>query len=200
MRTEHSIDALFPKTRQAILAATFLEPQKWWYMRELARHLRLTPSSLQRELDHLVRGGILRQKHEGKHVYFQAVADSPIFEELRGLILKTVGLADVIRRALRPFADYIEWAFIYGSIARAQEHGASDVDLLIIGKVGLAAISSPLRKAEEKLHRAVNPTIYTVDQLKRKVRSKDPFLTTVLGSKKIFLLGDTREFDKAVGR
>jgi len=64
MRTERSIGALFPKTRQAILAATFLEPEKWWYMRELARHLRLTPSSLQRELDHLVRGGIQSQAEE----------------------------------------------------------------------------------------------------------------------------------------
>jgi len=72
MRTSASIDALFPKTRQAILAATFGEPRRWWYMRELARHLRLTPSSLQRELASLVRGGILVQKREGKHVYFQA--------------------------------------------------------------------------------------------------------------------------------
>ncbi len=194
------MDALFPKTRQAILAATFREPQKWWYMRELARHLRLTPSSLQRELDHLVRGGILRQKHEGKHVYFQAVTDSPIFEELRGLILKTVGLADVIRGVLKPFADRIQWAFIYGSIARAEEHGASDVDLMIIGRVGLAAISSPLRKTEQKLHRAINPTIYTADQFKSKIKANDQFVTTVLRSKKIFLLGDAREFDKAVGR
>src|SRR5207247_9675642 len=104
MRTSATIDALFPKARQAILAATFGEPQRWWYMRELARHLRLTPSSLQRELASLVRGGILLQRRQGKHLYFQAATASPIFQELQGLIPKAVGLRDVIRAMLNPMA------------------------------------------------------------------------------------------------
>jgi DNA-binding transcriptional ArsR family regulator len=199
MRTSASIDALLPKTRQAILAATFGEPQRWWYMRELARHLRLTPSSLQRELASLVRGGIILQKREGKHVYFQAATESPIFHELQGLILKTVGLVDVIRDALRPLADRIEWAFIYGSIARAGEHSASDVDLMIIGHVGLAGVSSPLRKAERRLGRAVNPTTYTTDEFAAKVKSNHHFITTVLRSKKLFIFGDSREFGRTFG-
>jgi uncharacterized protein len=152
MRTAPSIDALFPKTRQSILAATFGEPQRWWYMRELARHLRLTPSSLQRELASLIRGGILIQRREGKHVYFQAAADSPIFQELQGLILKTVRLADVIRDVLKPLANRIQWAFIYGSVARSDEHSGSDVDLMLIGQVRLSDVSSPLRKAERRLN------------------------------------------------
>src|SRR3989441_11514589 len=114
MRTILSVNALFAKTRQAILAATFGEPQRWRYMRELARHLRFTPSSLQRELASLVRGGILVQKRDGKHVYFQAATESSIFQELQGLILKTVGLADVVRDALKPLSDRIRWAFVYG--------------------------------------------------------------------------------------
>src|SRR2546426_9040055 len=154
MRTRTSLDVLLPKTRQAILAATFLDPQRWWYMRELARHLEVTPSSLQRELDSLVRGGILRQKREGKHVYFRAATDSPLFEELRRLMLKTTGLADVIRKALEPVTGRIRWAFIYGSLARSEEHSASDVDLMIVGHVGLADLSKSLRKAEQEIGRA----------------------------------------------
>jgi predicted nucleotidyltransferase len=199
MRTSTSIDVLFPKTRQAILAATFGPPQRWWYMRELARHLRRTPSSLQRELASLVRGGILLQRHEGKHVYFKAAADSPIFPELQGLILKTVGLADVIRDALKPLADRIQWAFIYGSVARSEEHTASDVDLMIIGQVGLAEVSTPLRYAERRLHRTVNPTTYTADELTAKVKSNHHFVTTVVRSKRLFILGDAREFGRTFG-
>jgi DNA-binding transcriptional ArsR family regulator len=200
MRTLTSVDVLFPKTRQAILAATFLKPQRWWYMRELARHLRVTPSTLQRELASLVDGGILRRKREGKHVYFQAATDSPIFEELRGLVLKTVGLADVIRGALEPLADCIQWAFIYGSVARAEEHPASDVDLMIVGRVGLADVSSPLRKAEEKISRAVNPAVYTPEEFASKVKSNHYFITTVLRSKKLFVLGDPSGFGKTFGK
>ena len=200
MRTAPSVDALFPKTRQAILAATFGEPQRWWYMRELARHLRLTPSSLQRELASLVRGGILLQRREGKHVYFQAATDSPIFQELQGLILKTVGLADVIRDVLKPLADRIQWAFIYGSVARSGEHSAGDVDLMVIGQLGLADVSSPLRKAERRLNRAVNPTTYTANEFGDKVKSNHHFITTVLRSKKLFILGDPLEFGSTFGK
>lgn len=169
-------------------------------MRELARHLRVTPSTLQRELGSLVHGGILRQKREGKHVYFQAATDSPIFQELRGMILKTAGLADVIRNALKPFRDRIQWAFIYGSMARAEEHSASDVDLMLVGRVGLADLSSPLRKAEQKINRAINPTVYTLDEFRSKVKSSHHFITTVLRSKKLFVLGDPREFGRTFGK
>jgi DNA-binding transcriptional ArsR family regulator len=197
MRTSASIDALLPKTRQAILAATLGEPQRWWYMRELARHLRVTPSSLQRELVSLVRAGILLEKREGKHVYLQAAAGLPIFQELQGLILKTVGLADVIRNALEPLAERIQWAFIYGSVARSQEHSASDVDLMIIGHVGLADVSSPLRRAE-RLNRAVNPTTYTADEFV--ARSNHHFISAVIRSKKHFILGDPHEFGRTFGK
>jgi predicted nucleotidyltransferase len=200
MRTAPSIDALLPKTRQSILAATFGEPHRWWYMRELARHLQLTPSSLQRELAALVKGGILLQRREGKHLYFQAAADCPIFQELQGLILKTVGLGDVIRDVLKPLAHRIQWAFIYGSVARSDERSASDVDLMLIGQVGLADVSSPLRKAERRLNRAVNPTTYTPDEFAGKVKSKNHFIATVLRSKKLFVLGDAREFGSTFGQ
>jgi len=169
-------------------------------MRELAKHLELSPSSLQRELASLVRGGILLQRHEGKHVYFKAAAESPIFPELQGLILKTVGLADIIRDALKPLADQIHWAFIYGSVARSEEHPASDVDLMIIGNVGLAEVSGPLRKAERRLNRAVNPTTYTKDEFITKANSDNHFVTTVMGSKRLFILGDPREFVRAFGK
>jgi len=133
-------------------------------------------------------------------VYFQPATDSPVFEELRDLILKTAGLADVIRGALQPLAKRIEWAFLYGSIARGEEQATSDVDLMIIGAVGLAEISSPLRKVERKLHRDVNPTIYTAEEFWNKVKANQHFLASVLRSKKLFLLGDPREFDKAAGK
>lgn len=199
MRTTATTDALFPRTRQAILAVTFLAPQRWWYMRELARHLRVPPSSLQRELDSLVRGGILRQKREGRHVYFRAATDSPIFSELRGILLKTAGLAGVIRSALEPYGDRIQWAFIYGSVARSEEHSASDVDLMIVGEVGLAEISPALRKAERRVNRAVNPTIYTPKEFASKAKAWHHLITTVLHSKKLFLLGDPRDFGRIFG-
>ncbi len=169
-------------------------------MRELARHLGVAPSSLQRELASLVHGGILRESREGKHVYFQPTTDLPFFEDLHGLIIKTAGLADVIRGALDSFADRIQWAFIYGSIARSEEHASSDVDLLILGRVNLAELSRPLRRAEESLGRAVNPIVYTADQFAQKVQARHHFAVEVLRSTKLFLIGDVREFGRTFGQ
>jgi predicted nucleotidyltransferase len=111
-----------------------------------------------------------------------------------------VGLADVIREALKPMAGRIRWAFIYGSVARSEEHSASDVDLMVIGQVGLADVSSPLRKAERWLGRAVNPTTYTPDEFAAKLESDHHFITTVMLSKKLFILGDPREFGRTFGK
>ena len=104
----------------------------------------------------------------------------PIFKELQGLILKTVGLAEVVRDALKPLANRIRWAFVYGSVARSEEHSANDVDLMIIGHVGLADVSGPLRKAERRLSRTMNPTTYTADEFTSKVKPNQHFITTVI--------------------
>ena len=165
-------------------------------MAELARHLQVSPSSLQRELVSLVQAGILRQKREGKQVYFQAAPDSPVFGELRMLILKTVGLVEVIQQELRPLQKRIPWCFVYGSLARAEEHAASDVDLMIIGSVGLAELSRPLRRMEQSLGRAGNPVVYTSQELANRVRLKHHLVADVLRSKKLFVFGDPREFER----
>jgi len=135
------VNALFPSTRQAVLAATVLHPDKWWYLTDLARHLDLTPSSLQRELKTLVEVGILIRRAEGRRVYFKPNPDCPILPELKGIMAKTSGLTDVLRFALRSVSDSIQSAFVFGSVARAEEFSASDVDLFILGTVSLADLS-----------------------------------------------------------
>ena len=199
MRTTSAIDALFPRTRQRILAATFIDPQRWWYMRELARRIGVAPSSLQRELDSMAQGGILLRRRAGKNVYFKAATDSPIFAELHGLVLKTVGLADTVHLALKPFVRRIRWAFIYGSMASSSEHSASDIDLMVIGSPSLAALSSALRATERKLERAVNPAIYPAEEFAAKVKSGHPLIASVMRGSKIFVLGDPLEFDRTFG-
>src|SRR5689334_8855559 len=107
MRMKSPVDALMSRTRQRLLAALLMRPERSWYLAELARHLGLRPSSLQRDLNSLVSAGILTRRQQGRMVYFQADRDSPIYQELRSLLLKTVGLVDVLRAALRPLENRI---------------------------------------------------------------------------------------------
>jgi len=197
MRKKRALDSLFPRTRQAILTATLLHPDRWWYLSDLAKHLSVRPSSLQRELAALTNAELLCRRRDGNRVYFQANPDCPFLPELQGLLVKTAGLVDVLRETMAPWAKRIDWAFIYGSVARAEELAASDVDLMIIGKVGLADLAPALRRAEKCLSRAVNPSLYSREEFAKKLCVRDHFLTAVLNGAKLFILGDSHELAAA---
>jgi predicted nucleotidyltransferase len=199
MRKSPALTALFPTIRGDLLAVTLTQPDKWWYLSELAQFLRTTPSSLQRELRALVDGGILQQRREGTRTYFKADTRSPLFPELRGLIEKTAGVLPTLQDALEPFQSRIDLALVYGSVARGQEHALSDVDLLVIGGVGIAEIAPALRKAEARLGREINVTSYSANEFRKKVAAKDHFLSEVLRGPKEFVKGHQRDLDAIVG-
>lgn len=195
MRNTAVLDSLFPGVRQGVLTATLTHPEKWWYLSELAAFLHTRPSSLQRELAALVHSGVLEQRRDGRRTYFKAETRSPVFRDLRSLFEKTVGLIPSLAGALRPFGKKIVCAFVYGSVARHQERATSDVDLMVIGNVGLAELAPSLRKAEKRLGREVNVTSYSVDEFRKKVAQGDHFLTTVLKSSFQFVKGEQRDLD-----
>jgi predicted nucleotidyltransferase len=195
-----ALDSLFPSVRQGVLAATLTRPGKWWYLSELAEFLNTRPSSLQRELRALEQTGILQQRKDGRRTYFKAETRSPLFRELRSIFEKTAGLIPTLRIALRPFAHRIGCAFVYGSIARREERAASDIDLMVIGNVGLGDLAPPLRKVEQRLGREVNVTNYSVDEFRRKVARDDHFLTTVLRGRLEFVKGERRDLDAVAGK
>ena len=189
------LNSLFPGVRQGVLAATLGRPEKWWYLSELANFLHTRPSSLQRELSSLAQSGILQQRKDGRRTYFKAETRSPIFQELRGIFEKTMGLIPTLRLALRPFANSIACAFVYGSIARGEEHPASDIDLMVVGTAGLGDLAPSLRKAEKRLGREVNVTNYSVDEFRKKAAEGDHFLTTVLKGGLQFVKGEQSDLD-----
>jgi predicted nucleotidyltransferase len=193
MRKFSLLDSLLPKIRQAVLAATVLHPDRWWYLSDLAQHLRVTPSSLQRELASLVAAGILQSRRDGNRVYYQPDPACPILPELRGLLIKTIGIADVLRDMLTPFGSKIDVAFLYGSVARGEETSASDVDLMIVGGLRLAEAASALREAEKRLQRPVNPTLFSPQEFVQKATEGNHFVTTVLRGEKIYLIGSEHD-------
>src|SRR3954470_15751786 len=118
MRRPSPLDALFTGPKQGILAATLMDPDRWWYLSDLARHLGVHHATLQRELTRLTKAEILLRKKDGNRAYYRANRDSPIFPELRTLIAKTAGLVDELRNILLPFSSSIQVSFVYGSMAR----------------------------------------------------------------------------------
>ena len=192
-RTTRPIDYLLPRTRQAVLATMLSIPARAWYRNGLAKHLGVQPSSLQRELDGLVRAGVLSRRIEGNRTYFQVDAACPFLQELQGLIDKTVGIAAELGRLLEPFANRVAVAFIFGSISTGTERPESDIDLMVIGAVGVKDLVPALRQVEARLGRPVNVHMLTIEELVQKVRSGQHFITGVLARDKVFVKGSNHE-------
>ncbi len=112
-------------------------------------------------------------------------------------MLKTVGLVDVLREALTPFSSLISWAFVYGSIARGEEISSSDIDLMVIGDIGLAVLATPLQQVEKRLMRPVNPTVYTQAEVANKLAAGHPFLREVFNREKLSILGRLDELESS---
>jgi predicted nucleotidyltransferase len=199
MRKLPIIDALFPDVRGRILAATLTRPDKQWYLSELSTFLHTQPSSLQREVDALSKAGILEQWRDGRRVYLKPDIQSPVFPDLKSLFDKTTGLIPVLQQALESFGEKLQLAFLYGSIARSQEESESDVDLLVVGQIGLADLIPALRIVERTLGRQVNPTVFTADEFGRRARSNDHFLSAVLKGAKQFVKGSKHELETITG-
>lgn len=183
------IDALLPSARRRILSTLLLAPDRAWYLSDLARFHGTTPSSLQRELASLVGAGILTKAQDGNRTYFRADVGCPVFPELQGLLKKTAGLVDLVKEALAPLGPMIQTATIFGSVAARSETSASDVDILVVGRVQLLDLANTLRPLESRLSRAVNPLLYSVDEFRDKVRTGHHFLTSVLAEPMLFIIG-----------
>jgi len=190
---------LFGKTRRAVLALLYGHPEEDFYLRQIARAAGGGLGAVQRELKLLTDAGILRRRTRGRQVYFQANPDCPVYGELRSLLVKTVGVADLLRASLLPLADRIGAAFIHGSFARGEEGPRSDVDLLVVGEARFAEVVSALAPAQEALGREVNPVVYPLEEFRRRRAEGDHFLTSVLGGPRILLMGDEGELERLAG-
>jgi predicted nucleotidyltransferase len=183
-------DALFPKVRQRVLAVLFGTPDRSYYANEVIALAQSGTGAVQRELAGLSAAGLITISKQGNQKHYQANASAPVFTELRGLVLKTMGLADVLRHALTPLTAQIDMAFIYGSVARQQDTANSDIDVMIVSRtLGYGEVFGALENATQTLGRKVNPTLYTPDDWAKRIAQDSAFVTRVLQQPKIWLIG-----------
>lgn len=188
------------KLRAKVLGWLFTHPDERYFVRQLTSLLGEDSTNVSRELARLERTGILISSSEGKQKYYQANQKSPIFNELHMMILKTVGVADVLRSALAPAVKKIKLAFIFGSIASGMETRISDIDMIVIGGATFSEIIALVSPAQKTLGREINPVVYPVSEFKQKIQDNQNFLKTVSNSDKVFLMGDEDELARLVGK
>jgi predicted nucleotidyltransferase len=190
MTTSQLGNTLFSRVQQRVLALLFGQPDRTFYGSELIRLARSGSGAVQRELHRLEQSGLVTAVRMGKQKHYRANDRSPVFPELRGLILKTVGLAEPLREALAPHAERINAAFVYGSVAKGEETVRSDVDLMVIGDdVTYSDFFDELLRAEKLLGRPIHANFISANEWKRKLHEGSSFFTKINARPKIFVLG-----------
>jgi predicted nucleotidyltransferase len=182
--------ALFSNVQQRVLALIFGNPERSFYTSEIVRNVHSGTGAVERELSRLEHSGLVSVERIGNQKHFQANRDSPIFEELQRIILKTVGLAEPLRQSLSPYSDRIKFAFVYGSVAKGTDTARSDIDLMVVGDdLSYSDLYSALQKTENSLGRPVNPTFLTPTDWQRKVSTKDSVIAKINSQPKVFIFG-----------
>ena len=197
-RRKSLADSLFTKTQQRVLGAFFGQPERSFYASELIRDAGTGSGAAQRELARLEKSGLIVARRIGRQKHYQANAASPLFSELRSIVLKTVGLAEPLRAALKPLSTTIRAAFVYGSVAKATDQSGSDVDLMIVSEsLTYGDVFGALERVTRTLGRKVNPTVYTAAEFSKRVRAENAFVTRVLEQPKLWVIGSERDLPVA---
>lgn len=187
----YTIDQIITsKARLELLKLFLMNPERDFYLREASAQTGLPVHAVQREVEKLEKSGLLKKKRRGNRVYLRANRNSPIFKEMRSIIMKTVGLGDSLRQVLADGGDKIEAAFIFGSVARGEDSGLSDIDLMVVGSISGRELSSLISSIRESIGREINQVIITPAELTKRFKANDHFLVTVLKEPKLFLVGD----------
>jgi len=189
-------NVLFGQIRGKVLALLFGWPDNAFYVRQIARHVHASVGAVQRELEKLAAADLLVRTSIGNQVFYQVNRQNPVFPEMRALVNKTVGLFNVLSSSLEPLSQRIVAAFVYGSMARQEERAGSDIDLMIIGNVGLDDVLARTSPAETTLGRAINPTVYSMNEFKKKLAAGNHFLSRVADGDKVLLIGNEDDLGK----
>jgi len=183
--------ALFTPVQQKVLGLLFGQPERSFGSAELIRRAGSGTGAAHRQLLRLEQAGLVRVTRIGNQKHYQADPGSPIFPELHGLVVKTVGLVEPLRVALAPIARQIDLAFVFGSVAKGTEKAGSDLDLMVVSnELGYADVYEALQGAEEILGRTINPTVWTRAEWTRERRKNDSFAKRIASQSRIFVIGD----------
>lgn len=162
------------------------------HMREIERRSGLTIGTIQQELKKLLRLNLIKERKDGNRLYYEANIEHPLYPEIRNLVLKTIGLVQVFKEALINEPS-IKIAFIFGSVARQEEKDKSDVDLMVIGDLGMRRLTGLLSGISEQISREINSHVVTKKEFLKRKTGEDHFLSQILGSPKLFIIGNEHE-------
>lgn len=190
-------EILSSRVRSEIFRLLFGASDRQLHIREMERRTGLSVATVRQELQKLWRMQLVEAQRSGNRLYYRANKGHPLYPDIRNMVLKTSGMVDIFRDALDK--EGVTIAFVFGTVASSQEGATSDVDLMVIGDVGLRTLSGWLSGISEQIGREINPHAMNENEFKKRRRSHDHFLTRVLESEKLFIKGSEHDLEAMGG-
>lgn len=175
--------------RKDLLLLFFTNPERKYYVRQLAKQLNASPGTIHREIKNLEKSGIISSEKVGNIIQYTANTHSSLFKEIESIIFKTIGIAGNLKSIIEPEKE-VSIAFIYGSYANKSENQNSDIDIMIIGKTDMQKLAKEIYEYEKKIERDINFNVYSIEEWKKYKQSQDSFVTGIIRDPKIWLKGD----------
>lgn len=179
--------------RVAVLELLVLNASDRFYLRQISALTGQPVRAVQRELARLSSAGLLKESKEGNRKYYQASREASVFPELRALLLKTVGLGEVLRTGIQRIRSSVSLAFLFGSFARGAEDASSDIDLMVIGNAPSRELANLLSTPSRTLGREINLVKMRPTEFRERASTGDPFVQRLLQEPKVFLAGTEDE-------
>ncbi len=182
---------LSSRTRAEIFRLLFCGLEEELHVREIQRRSGLNDSTIRQELRKLTDLDLISGRKDSNRIYYRANKENPLYSDIQNLVIKTSGFVDVLKGSLQD--DRIKVAFVFGSIAKGEVKAGSDVDIMVIGEIGLRGVSDLLSGVPERIGREVNPYVLNRTEFRKRLRDKEHFLSSVLRSLKIFVIGNEHD-------
>jgi predicted nucleotidyltransferase len=180
------------KLRNALLKLYFFHPEKKYYIRQLERIMKKPAAYVRKELLNLQDQGLLMSEFQGKERFFQLNKNYPLYEEVKKVVAKTIGLEAMLQKKLQKISR-IESAFVFGSYAKGKEDEKSDIDLMIVGSPDEDKLIEVILKLEKKVDREINYHIYKKEEFDKKSKNHSSFIASIMRNPKIFIIGHEKQ-------
>ncbi|NOY81903.1 MAG: toxin-antitoxin system toxin subunit [Kiritimatiellaeota bacterium] len=181
-------DIFSSRTRAELFRVLFGLASGEHHLRELQRLTGGSLGAVQNEVANLTRLGLVTARRDGNRKYFTANRAHPLYPEIHAMVLKTCGLRDVLAEALAD--EGIRWAFVFGSLACGEEQPESDVDLMVVGSVGLRRLSVLLSGVSGRIGREVNPHAMSMSEFRDRLNRNEHLVSRVMAAPKLFIVGN----------
>ena len=182
-------DFMISRVRSKLLKAFLQKPEEMYYVRQLTRLIGEEINAVRRELQRMVKKGMLKSEPRGNRIYYFFRKDYLFYTDLLALVAKTSNLGgDIIKN--RNKLGKINYACLSGKFVRHRPRENEEVDLLVVGDIVMPQLSVLVRTEESKREKEINYTVMTKDEFEFRKSRNDPFISGILSKSKVVLIGD----------